>query len=361
MNSAVQFDYQLARVNDFRVYTEQTEDRRTPARATYLEYEGQKLKPTSRFWRSFFMRFGISDSIFRYFGYEEVFDRISERAPSDLIRLCVETNNKGKKRLLAVSNPKRAVINYEETMALVNRFDGQNVQYNNGVIRSTHTPRSGFGTVTIGTDDFQHRYVLDTPIDGFSQPKIHLSFLRLLCTNGMIGYTRAFRSELNVGKDVGYCIARALDSYDNDDGYGAMRQRFLSAQTSWASIYECEQLYRMLKRLQHSQDITNNGVLADFQKVSGNLNELYGLANIDALSVKRQRVLPSRCRVYDLLNFASEVATHHATPSGNQSLQSFIGQLIADEYDMEGTAEKASEFEDFFLTGDEGQLPLSRN
>ena len=46
--------------------------------------------------------------------------------------------------------------------------------------------------------------------------------------------------------------------------------------------------------------------------MTGDLQRIYGMANLDALSVKRQRTLPAACKVYDLLNFASEVATHHA-------------------------------------------------
>src|SRR5690242_21369888 len=49
-------------------------------------------------------------------------------------------------------------------------------------------------------------------------------------------------------------------------------------------------------------------------------------SNLDALSAKRQRTLPARCKVYDLLNFASEVATHHATPAGERGLQGFVGR-----------------------------------
>ena len=68
-----------------------------------------------------------------------------------------------------------------------------------------------------------------------------------------------------------------------------------------------------------------------------------------ALSTKRQRVLPSRSRVYDLLNFASEVATHHAMPSGARAMQAIIGNLVSDEFDMEGTAEAATDFNDFLV------------
>jgi hypothetical protein len=74
-----------------------------------------------------------------------------------------------------------------------------------------------------------------------------------------------------------------------------------------------------------------------------------GLANLDALSVKRQRTLPAQAKVYDLLNFASEVATHHATAAGNRTLQAFLGDLISNEYDLEGTGEHLGDWRDFFI------------
>ena len=68
-------------------------------------------------------------------------------------------------------------------------------------------------------------------------------------------------------------------------------------------------------------------VLSAFHAMTGDVSQIYGLANVDALSVKRQRTLPVNCRVYDLLNFASELATHHATGSGSRTLQGWIGTL----------------------------------
>lgn len=41
-----------------------------------IAVEGQKAVPTKRFWKSFFVRFGISESVFRYFEPAEVFERI---------------------------------------------------------------------------------------------------------------------------------------------------------------------------------------------------------------------------------------------------------------------------------------------
>src|SRR5205807_5752872 len=90
-------------------------------------------------------------------------------------------------------------------------------------------------------------------------------------------------------------------------------------------------------------------VLRSFNKLTGDLAQSYGLANLDALSVKRQRTLPAGCKVYDLLNFASELATHHASDDGQRSLQAFIGGVVGNEYDLEGTAEHFSDWRDFFV------------
>ncbi|MEZ4236145.1 MAG: hypothetical protein R3F59_08280 [Myxococcota bacterium] len=60
-------------------------------------------------------------------------------------------------------------------------------------------------------------------------------------------------------------------------------------------------------------------------------------------------MLPAKCRVYDLINFASEVATHHALPEAAWQLQGWLGRLISDEYDLEGTAEGSADFDAFFL------------
>ena len=40
----------------------------------------------------------------------------------------------------------------------------------------------------------------------------------MICSNGAIGYSRAFRSDISLGKNMSHCISRALESYDNGDG-----------------------------------------------------------------------------------------------------------------------------------------------
>src|SRR5262249_28352394 len=155
-----------------------------------------------------------------------------------------------------------------------------------------------------------------------------------------------------------------LEGFNNEDGFAALRQRFESSSRSWASVNETNKLYKLLARLHNTNQVHRGSVMQDhgndselsgqpifkaFHQMVGDLAEVYGRANMDALSVKRQRTLPTKCKVYDLLNFASEVATHHANEVGGRTVQAYIGDLISNEYDLEGTADHFDSWRDFFI------------
>src|SRR5438445_155010 len=96
------------------------------------------------------------------------------------------------------------------------------------------------------------RAVGRTALDGYGRPSVYLSLLRLVCSNGAVGYSPAFRSELSVGRGddgVAFALTRVLDGFNNEDGYAALRQRFESAAKSWASVNEAQKLYKLLARL----------------------------------------------------------------------------------------------------------------
>ena len=311
----------------------------------------EPFEPTHRFWSSLFHRFGITDAIFRYFAHDEVFARIVERSPDDRLRLCVERVGPKRRRLLACSNPKRPLLTFDQASGLLGRFtdaddDGtpRPPGYHDGVLMSRHTPKSGERPFDIGGDRFHNRFVVEAPVDGFGQPRIFLSLLREVCSNGAIGYARAFHSDIRIGEDAVYTLERALGQFDHDEGFAALRQRFESSQKSWASLHEARTLSRALARVGTGASEYQK----ELDRVCGDLHALYGLANLDTLSVKRQRVLPARCRVYDLINFASEVATHRAPPEARNRLQAYIGTLVSDEFDLEGTADRVPEFADLF-------------
>jgi hypothetical protein len=371
------FEYGTARIKDLAVRTTTDRNGKTDVSAVLLNDE--PVRPGKRFWNSLHLRFGFTSNIFRYFSHQEVFARISEVAPNDRIRWCLERDTHGRGTLLAVTNPSAALIQHDDLMGLLSHYDSHDVRYSDGVVSSRHAPRLN-ATFHVGGDGFQNKFVLDTPIDGFGRPAVYLSLLRLVCSNGAVGYGPAFRSELSVGRGdggVAFTLARVLDGFNNEDGYAALRQRFESATKSWASVNEVSRLYKLLARVHNRGEIegrvstpapaggdgasecANSPLFHAFHKMSGDLTHIYGLANLDTLSVKRQRTLPSACKVYDLLNFASEVATHHATEMGNRHLQAYIGDLISGEYDLEGTVDQFSDWRDFFVGSDKTASTLA--
>ena len=324
------------------------DDQENTKTITTIDFAGERLLPTDRFWQSLFHRIGITEKIFRYFSYDEVFTRVVERDRRDSMRLCIERPDRKMPRLLAVTSPRKPVLHYDDALTLMRRHDGESINYFGGILSSQHIPRSGWSGFAIGPDQFRNRFVMEVPIDGFGQPRIYLSLLRQVCANGAVGYSRAFRSDLRIGQDAPYTLERAMSQFDHDEGFAALRQRFESAQKSWASVSEVRQLERTVMR-SAGLKLGSSQTLARLRAVTGDLHAVYGLANIDALSIKRQRILPAACRVYDLINFASEIATHHATGDAQTRLQAWIGTLVSDEYDLEGTAERAPQFRDLFI------------
>lgn len=302
---------------------------------------GKTYHTTPRFWTSFLAKFGFADSMFRYFGHQEVFDRICQRKPDTELRFCLDPVSN---LALAVSNPTKPVVAPDSFMEIARKYKGSDVQYARGVVLSTYMPPSGDRNTKIGPDAFANRFVVETPLDGYGKPSIYLSLLREVCMNGAVAYAPAFRQDITLGDDPEYSIGRALDSFDSDEGYSAVRSRFQAAQTAPASLNECLKLFKAIKRLEKGTTLVKA-----YEKVVGDIYDLYGVANLEGITEKKLRLLPAKCKVYDLLNLASEVSTHHVHGTEAQSLQAWLGNTISDEFDLEGTSDKKGDFEGVFI------------
>jgi hypothetical protein len=371
------FEYIYVPINDLAV--ELTEDEATGKPVVEsVVVAGEPMQPTSRFWTSLFARYGFNKAFFKYFNHAEVFDRIHKHEANDRMRVCVERSERGD-NLLAVSSPTRPVVTHSNLMELLNRYDGQSITYHGGIVESTHTPRSGSNRSEILGDLHDNQFVLQTPIDGYGMPSMYLSMLRLACLNGVVGYHKLFKSTLALGKEASDTIpslTRALEGFSSDEGHAALRSRIKSSGSSWLSIYESQQLYKLVVKLLAQGLLTNSPVqgtavydylvsdakeqefgenavgspiIKAFHKMTGDPAEAYGLANLDGLSPKRQRTLPVKCTVYDALNFATEVATHYSDSDGSRQMQAWVGRIISEEYDMEGTKEQFTDFADFMI------------
>jgi len=372
------FDYIYSPINKLRVETEV--DKKTGMNfPKSIVVNDEPMKPTERFWTSLFARYGFNRSFFKYFDYTETFNRISEVSSNDKMRMCIDRSG-DRPQLLAVSHPRKPIVDHDDLMGILENYGGENISYSNGIIESTHRPRSGVNTFDVTGDAHENRFTMQTPIDGYGMPSIYLSLLRQICTNGMVGLSKAFRSTLSLGSgdvNVGPSIIRALDGFSNDEGYAAIRQRLEAAATSWLSVSESQKLYKTLVSQHHAGHIqvektkgssyinrllktdgpsTTMGestlgspIITAFHRMTGDPAEAYGLANLDALSSKRQKTLPVKCTVYDAINFATEVATHHSDTNGARRLNAWVGTAISEEYDMEGTKDKFGEFADFLI------------
>lgn len=363
-----------------------------------------EAKPSDRFWSSLwcqFSNFGLSPKLSKLFSYRELFDRLHERLPEHggELRYAIETGPTGN-TLLGLSRPTKAICNYAPTFGLIERsaLEADKVTYHNGIIRATHAPAL-MADFDVNGDEFAHRYVTETPIDGFGLPSMYLAMYRLVCSNGAVAMTPAFRSSVQLGKDETDPVAtlgRAIDSFNAEEGYAALRQRFELAARSWASIRECQRTWKVLKKLIESGGFSETGkqdpvnpdhhwtrestfvgrkgqldelstrrsvarrlsedcdmgqkVERAYLQLSGDIIDLYKLTDIDALSDKKQGQMPSKCSVYELLNLCTELATHYTTGALPASkIDALVGGLVAGEYDLEKSKDTKPQYSDWFM------------
>jgi hypothetical protein len=377
-------------------------------RVNCLSIDERKFHPTSRFWTSLcstYSTHGLSTKVFKLFNHAEVLQRLTDVLGGDdkaRVRYAFEDKGPAPGNILAVTLPTKPVISYEQIGETLANYNAVKMEYGTGIVRSTHNPNH-MQDFKICGDGFAHQYVLETPIDGFGNPLIYLSLLRQVCSNGMIGYSRAFRSEISMGRgdnanaNLMFSMERALDSFSNEEGYSALRTRFESATTSWASIGECNRVYKVLDAMAKKKlflvDATEGSKLVDqmaarrnaviasyrndeadavetsqsvvkvmraYSSLTGDLCSIYGLTHLDALSRKKMQQLPAKCSMYDLLNYTTEVATHYCNEKNGRLLQAEVGNFVSNEFDLEGSkADSAKpQFTDWFT--DTSDIPANK-
>lgn len=313
---------------------------------------GESLLPSKRFWTSLHARFSLSPSIYSWFDHNEVLERIRERSPSSTLRLTIQDDG-AEKTLLGIASPNRPIVNYEKIIEVLGNTNAESHAYEPGIVRSTHKLANADDFEIFG-DVFKHQFTMDTPIDGYGLPQIYLTMMRQVCLNGMIAYAKVFRTTLKLGKkedDTDFTISRFIDSFNNEEGYHALRDRIESAGKSWASLNEVCSISETMRKAVKAGEIDNADDLENtFMEKIGDPAAIYGIASFHEVSKKRLRSMPSKATVYDLLTFATEVATHHAkSEPWKRQFQAKVGDLIGQEYDMEGTCAEYETFDDWFV------------
>ena len=317
-------------LNDVKIETHPKDARKV----THVEINQQSFEPTSRFMNSVFSRYGFGANFFSYFTPKEVLERIQKVRTDVDLEVTLEVRPEKSPRLLATNAPDEKDIDIKRLFTLGSNLDAK-VEYADGKAWFRMVPDSGARTFNIGGDDFRNRFVMECPIDGWGKTRNYLELLRLICENGAIGYSTAFASAVNPGKDMMASLERALTGFDNPDGFIKLRNRFESAQKSAISLFEYNKFQTLLTNLSPDEDEVAE-ILTSLQSFAGAPSRKYGIVNPEALPEKKQKVLPMDGTMYDLVNLASELGTHVYSGTQAGKMQAWIGETLASEFDMEG-------------------------
>ncbi len=312
-----------------------------------LTVNGERFRPTNRFLNSMCSRFGFAPSIYGLFEPDEVFGRISDRKPLHKVRVAIDNKER---EVLAVSTPGKPIITDHIADRVLGGLDRTpyRVDYRDGVVTSYHTIGREW---KIGPDRAVSQIKVSIPVDGFGLPDIVLGWIRQVCTNGAVAVSPVFRSQVSLGKgadDGERVLMRAIDSFSNEEGFAAISQRVDAASKTPASIAEVASFRRALvSGIKTGMNITD--IMNRLERVTGSLSDKYHVPSENALSIKKQRLLNMNCSVAHLINTGSELVTHRPEIfSKPESVYAWIGDRIANEFDLEGE-EKRFDNRDFMI------------
>jgi len=364
-------DYQVVDLNDINI--EMTYESNKRLKVGRMEINGiGEVNFSERFMNSFLAIFGISRSTFNIFSPDEVIERIIDIGKSDRIRLSIEQHDDSIPRVLGAININKPYIESLDLWELYQKMSHHGLSYHDGIVRSEHEPSMFGGSLfDIGGDDMVRRFVMDIPIDGWGKPSAYLQITRLICVNGMIGESPAFRSSVDLGKNTtkgGKVIDNAIptlkkfiESHNNEEGFQIMSSRLKSAAKTPASLEEFYKTYKLLTsdNIKSVHRPNGNGTSdvenALHRMIGENFMKDKGLVSLDQISYKKRSLVPVKCSVKDLIDLTSEVYTHRFNSDKPSSparrLSSFIGQMLSDEsgYDLEGDYLHHDNYRDYHL------------
>lgn len=353
----------------------------TASRVTGMEIQGvdAHVHCTGRFINSFLGLFGLSKSMFNLFDHEEVVERLLLRGKGDKVRLALQQNKDNSMTALAAIKPSKPYVEAYDLYSMLKKMDipDEEIGYTLGVVRSTHVPSvMGNTEVDLAGDAAVRRFVMDVPIDGYGAPSAYLTIIRQICSNGMIGEAPAFRSQVNIGDqgksingniihDAIPTIRKFIESHNNEEGFSVMTDRMRTAADTPASLDEFNRLYKMVtgsnmdslhrrtttgEQSTSAVDLSSDVSQVMYNLAGKDLMERYGLVSLDQISPKKRKLVPVECTVMDLINVASELATHRADDYQNKRISGFVGQTLSEEFDLEGADVEVSKSTDLYMT-----------
>ena len=312
-----------------------------------LVIDNSAYKLSDRFYKTLAAELGIPYGVFGFFTPLEVMERAAAKVPDLQLRVTVDTE--GRQALGLTQNKGLPMpINYiENVLHHDKRLTG--VEYGDGVLSAMLDLDDPWDVPNDST--YGMRVRCRVPVDGVGMPDMSLATWRQVCSNGAVAETSLFRTKMEIKDNSGEHFRRLLASFSNPSGVEMLQERMCNAAETKASVGEVVLLEGLIRR--SVANARNQMLLRErLNDVADNPCVRYGVTDLANIGQKKRPLLPVGCSVADLLNFASELGTHHSDLlKSDSTLQSFSGTLLSKGFDLEGLYPHTARTSSFYLNG----------
>ena len=312
-----------------------------------LVIDNSAYKLSDRFYKTLAAELGIPYGVFGFFTPLEVMERAAAKVPDLQLRVTVDTE--GRQALGLTQNKGLPMpINYIENV-LHNDKRLTDVEYGDGVLSAMLDLDDPWDVPNDST--YGMRVRCRVPVDGVGMPDMSLATWRQGCSNGAVAETSLFRTKMEIKDNSGEHFRRLLASFSNPSGVEMLQERMCNAAETKASVGEVVLLEGLIRR--SVANARNQMLLRErLNDVADNPCVRYGVTDLANIGQKKRPLLPVGCSVADLLNFASELGTHHSDLlKSDSTLQSFSGTLLSKGFDLEGLYPHTARTSSFYLNG----------
>ncbi len=312
-----------------------------------LVIDNSAYKLSDRFYKTLAGELGIPYGVFGFFTPLEVMERAAAKVPDLQLRVTVDTE--GRQALGLTQNKGLPMpINYIENV-LHNDKRLTGVEYSDGVLSAMLDLDDPWDVPNDST--YGMRVRCRVPVDGVGMPDMSLATWRQVCSNGAVAETSLFRTKMEIKDNSGEHFRRLLASFSNPSGVEMLQERMCNAAETKASVGEVVLLEGLIRR--SVANARNQMLLRErLNDVADNPCVRYGVTDLANIGQKKRPLLPVGCSVADLLNFASELGTHHSDLlKSDSTLQSFSGTLLSKGFDLEGLYPHTARTSSFYLNG----------
>ena len=312
-----------------------------------LVIDNSAYKLSDRFYKTLAAELGIPYGVFGFFTPLEVMERAAAKVPDLQLRVTVDTE--GRQALGLTQNKGLPMpINYIENV-LHNDKRLTDVEYGDGVLSAMLDLDDPWDVPNDST--YGMRVRCRVPVDGVGMPEMSLATWRQVCSNGAVAETSLFRTKMEIKDNSGEHFRRLLASFSNPSGVEMLQERMCNAAETKASVGEVVLLEGLIRR--SVANARNQMLLRErLNDVADNPCVRYGVTDLANIGQKKRPLLPVGCSVADLLNFASELGTHHSELlKSDSTLQSFSGTLLSKGFDLEGLYPHTARTSSFYLNG----------